>query len=568
MAGRDDLLTGGRGARRVGVRVARRRGRRAPSPPCTGCSGSRSTWPPSARWCSRSTTCTGATGRRCASSPTSRGGSRASRSWSPRPCARNEPGTDVALLGEIAHDPATVSIRPVPLSAEAVRAWCASALGAEADEPFCAACHEATGGNPLYLRQLLTALESDSVKPVAANAGVVLEIGPRAVSRTVIVRLARLSPDAIAVARAVAVLTESATLPAVAALTGIDEARVADATGALARAEILRPEAPLAFVHALVRDAVYQELPLGERELQHEQAARVLREAGAPPEQVAAHLLAAPRRGQEWVAEQLRDAGRAAVGRGGAGERRRDLRRALEEPRAGRVAARAADRARPRRGADRGPRRRRPPEGGVRDARRRRRAGARGVRPRARARLHRPRRRGRRLRRPRGRRAPRPARRRARRPAGGGTDHALLRRRRPRGPGRARGPLRAAASGLPAGHQAGRGDVRAVQRLHGQRRRLVRRGGARRARGRRARDPRQRDDRARRAQHAHPRRHPRGRRPLGGRRYARRTATAPCSASPRSTCGTASRCSSSASSTRRRRRSGPPRRSSTSGASA
>jgi DNA-binding CsgD family transcriptional regulator len=244
----------------------------------------------------------------------------------------NEPGTDVALLGEIAHDPATVSIRPVPLSADAVRDLVLERLGDDADSAFCDACHRATGGNPLYLRQLLTALESDGVRPVAANAGVVLEIGPRAVSRTVIVRLARLSPDAIAVARAVAVLAESATLPAVAALSGLDEDRVADATGALARAEILRPEAPLGFVHALVRDAVYQELPLGERELQHERAAVVLREAGAPPEQVAAHLLAAPRRGQEWVAGLLRDAGRTAVGRGAAETGVAHLRRALAEP--------------------------------------------------------------------------------------------------------------------------------------------------------------------------------------------------------------------------------------------
>ena len=243
-----------------------------------------------------------------------------------------ERGTDVALLGEIAQDPATVAVRPVPLSAEAVRELVRERLGADAEEPFCAACHQATGGNPLFVRQLLTALEADHVRPDAAHAGVVLEIGPRAVSRTVLVRLARLSGDAIAVARAVAVLAESATLPTVATLTGLDESRVADAIGALARAEILRHESPLAFVHALVRDAVYQELPLGERELQHERAARVLLDAGAPPEQVAAHLLAAPRRGQEWVAEQLRHAGRAAVARGAPESGVAHLRRALEEP--------------------------------------------------------------------------------------------------------------------------------------------------------------------------------------------------------------------------------------------
>jgi DNA-binding NarL/FixJ family response regulator len=243
-----------------------------------------------------------------------------------------EPGTDVALLGEIAHDPSTVAVRPVPLSAEAVGELVRERLGAEADDAFCAACHRATGGNPLFLRQLLTALEADHVKPDGAHADVVLEIGPRAVSRTVIMRLARLSEDAIAVARAVAVLSDSATLPAVAALTELSEERVADATGLLARAEILRREAPIGFVHALVRDAVYQELPLGERQLQHERAARVLLETGAPPEQVAAHLLAAPRRGQEWVAEQLREAGRAAVARGAAESGVAHLRRALEEP--------------------------------------------------------------------------------------------------------------------------------------------------------------------------------------------------------------------------------------------
>jgi predicted ATPase len=137
-----------------------------------------------------------------------------------------EPVTDVTLLAEIANDPATVSIRPAALSAEAVGELVRERLGPEAEDAFCAACHRATGDNPLFLRQLLTALETDRVRPDADHAGVVLEIGPRAVSRTVIMRLSRLSEDAIAVARAVAVLAESATLPAVAALTA-SERRVA-----------------------------------------------------------------------------------------------------------------------------------------------------------------------------------------------------------------------------------------------------------------------------------------------------------------------------------------------------
>ena len=147
-------------------------------------------------------------------------------------------------------------------------------LGGDADPAFCAACHEATGGNPLLLGQLLAALAADGVSPDARNAELVREVGPRAVSSAVLLRLARVGNEAIEVARAVSVLGEDARLPVIAALAGLDEPRVAEATGALARAEILRPDPPLGFVHPLVRDAVYHELPPGERELRHSRAAR------------------------------------------------------------------------------------------------------------------------------------------------------------------------------------------------------------------------------------------------------------------------------------------------------
>src|SRR3954468_10527472 len=243
-----------------------------------------------------------------------------------------EPPTDAALLAEIIQDPATAPVRPRPLTEAAVASMVRERLGADADASFCAAVHRATGGNPLLLRQLLTALEADGVAPDAAHAHVVRDIGQGAVSRSVLLRLARLGPEVAAVARAVAVLGENADLPAIGSLAGIDEQAVAAASAALALAEILRPERPLGFVHPLVRDAVYHDLPLGERELQHARAARMLADSGASPEQVAAHLLPVPRRGEQWVFSVLSSAAREAMRKAAPESAVAYLRRALEEP--------------------------------------------------------------------------------------------------------------------------------------------------------------------------------------------------------------------------------------------
>ena len=67
------------------------------------------------------------------------------------------------------------------------------------------------------------------------------------------------------------------------------------------RAEILRSEPPLGFVHALLQAAVYHDLAPGERELYHERAAMLLVRLNASREQIAAHLLLMPARGESWV---------------------------------------------------------------------------------------------------------------------------------------------------------------------------------------------------------------------------------------------------------------------------
>lgn len=243
-----------------------------------------------------------------------------------------EPGTDPTLLGELVHDPSTRPVRPGPLSGEAVHELIRGQLGEGAEPAFSAACHQAVGGNPLLLRQLLRALESEGVEPTAANTAIVADVGPRAISRTVLVRLSRLSDEAVRVARAAAILGDGTELPPLAHQAEVSEDAAAEAIRALARTEILRSEPPISFAHPLVRQAIYQDLPAGERELQHERAAQALAAAGGSPEQVATHLLQVPRRGEEWVVETLRAAARSAVTKGAPESAVSYLQRALEEP--------------------------------------------------------------------------------------------------------------------------------------------------------------------------------------------------------------------------------------------
>jgi len=242
-----------------------------------------------------------------------------------------EPGSDEALIAEIANDPLTALIRPGPLSADSVTELITARLERAPDDAFADACHSSTGGNPLLLHELLRALAAERVEPTAVNAGVVRDLGPRAASRAVLLRLARLPAKAAKVARAVAVLGDGAELWAVADLAGLDERAAAEGTGALARAEILRDQPPLGFVHPLVRDAVYLELPPGERELEHQRAAQLLYESRAKPEQIAAHLLNTPRSAEPWVADVLEQAGRTGARTGAAESAAAYLRRALDE---------------------------------------------------------------------------------------------------------------------------------------------------------------------------------------------------------------------------------------------
>jgi DNA-binding CsgD family transcriptional regulator len=266
-----------------------------------------------------------------------------------------EPGADREALDALATDPVTVVVRPGPLGAHSVRELASATLG-EADPVFTDACREATGGNPFLLRELLRELAADGVAPSGDGVEVVRQLAPPTVARAVLVRLGRLGDDAVALARAVAVLGDGTPLHRACAVAGLEpltappasSARASVASGAvaaaapsaagaeiaaaLAGADILAPARPLAFAHPVLRAAVYSDVEAGALASLHRRAAEVLAAEGAGADAVAVHLLATEPSGDPFVVSTLREAAARAMTRAAAPTAVAFLRRALAEP--------------------------------------------------------------------------------------------------------------------------------------------------------------------------------------------------------------------------------------------
>jgi len=116
-----------------------------------------------------------------------------------------EPGASDVVEGLVS-DPLARVVQPGPLSEAALAGMLGSGLGEEVDPGFCAACREATGGNPLLVTELLRAFEMERVRPRAIEVARVRRIGAVAVGPSVRRRLAFLGEDGRGVARALAIL--------------------------------------------------------------------------------------------------------------------------------------------------------------------------------------------------------------------------------------------------------------------------------------------------------------------------------------------------------------------------
>ena len=223
-------------------------------------------------------------------------------------------------------------IRPAALSESAVAQLLAHTLAGESDAAFASECHRVTGGNPLLLRALIADLRMAGTAHGMTSMDVVGRLRAEHVGGLVLPRIHRLGDSAVRVARATAVLGEATELRDAAAVAELSASIASEARDQLVRDDVLRRGARLAFVHPLVREAVYSELALGERSRLHRLASCQLQQTGARAEAVARHLLSVEPAGDDWVFERLRTGAMSAVQAGAPEAAIAMLQRALREP--------------------------------------------------------------------------------------------------------------------------------------------------------------------------------------------------------------------------------------------
>lgn len=196
--------------------------------------------------------------------------------------------------------------------AEAAVSAIARALGSrDASDAALRALHARTGGNPFFVRQLIAAEADSMAQPPTAIRGVLLA------------KRDRLPARAQRTAGAAAVIGSDFTLSMVVALTSESADDTLDDLDELRRAGFVQQQLgteSFAFVHDLLRETLYGELPIRERGGLHARAAAVVAQSTDPDaraaSELARHLVHALPSQLTAAAAACRSAARAAHERG------------------------------------------------------------------------------------------------------------------------------------------------------------------------------------------------------------------------------------------------------------
>ncbi|TLS47677.1 LuxR family transcriptional regulator [Streptomyces montanus] len=221
------------------------------------------------------------------------------------------------------------TLGPANLRLDSTRSVVEERYGTSADEEFVRACHERSGGNPLFLRSILTEAQHHGLEPVTAHAADASVLRPSLLQRRLLVFLKSLPDPVRRSAFAMTVLDGNTDPYLLIRLTGLDPVRQADSLRALKDLGLIADPRRPVFTHPVVRDAVEECMELEERTALRVIAAKLLHQSGHPIEQAAEQLMAVATPQDRRATRILRAAAVIAMRRGAPRDAAGYLRRAL-----------------------------------------------------------------------------------------------------------------------------------------------------------------------------------------------------------------------------------------------
>ena len=197
-----------------------------------------------------------------------------------------------------------------PLTDDEVRLLVSELSPADPDDSLLRAAARA-GGNPLFVRELISALEEEgSIAVVDGTATATASHAPESVHATVRRRLGAMSNETLSMLTVAAVLGEPFALEDIAIATGDDGIAVyAKLEPAVSLGFLKTVGDRFDFRHDVVREALYLDLPVPARRAFHLKVARALASVGADVLRVARHFSLGAEPGDAEAAEWLTRAG-------------------------------------------------------------------------------------------------------------------------------------------------------------------------------------------------------------------------------------------------------------------
>ena len=231
-------------------------------------------------------------------------------------------------LPDLLTNPGVRMLRLPPLPPAAVAAYLSQAAGGAVDRRAVALLHERSGGNPLYLRALVSVLGADLLAQAPDAAEVERRLADSPELRHLVAAVLRgLEPPVRHILDVASLLAEEVDAPLVAEVTGLPLAEVLShlATAAAKGLLVPVPDTPgrQRFVHALVRDGVRADVSEADRMRWHARAAEALEQHGGGDAagragEIAFHWLRAAARADElrravhWARTAAAQVGRIA----------------------------------------------------------------------------------------------------------------------------------------------------------------------------------------------------------------------------------------------------------------